>query len=221
MSEAKYTPEQQVQRAYEIHRIKNVMGRHAWYHCWRQHPKEYESIWSKRDDISWGNSGGYHYGREAFYDCYVRNQAEGNETEPGVLFMHTLTTGLVELAEDGQTAQGMWITPGQAGGGDGTIGFMYERYAVDFILEDGEWKIWHLLVGTDFMLPMGGTLADAKGPGGPPPGDDTPKPGVLKLRNYQSTDLGWPNYPQWPKPYKTFSETVSYGPESFLEKEAN
>ena len=112
MSEAKYTPEQQVQRAYEIHRIKNVMGRHAWFHCWRQHPKEYETIWSKRDDISWGNSGGFHYGREAFYDCYVRNQAEGNETEPCVLFMHTLTTGLVELAEDGQTAQGMWITPG-------------------------------------------------------------------------------------------------------------
>ena len=47
-----------------------------------------------------------------------------------------------------------------------------------------------------------------------------PKPGVLKLRGYQDTDLGWPNFPQWPKPYKTFSETVSYGPESFLEKEA-
>ena len=124
MSEAKYTPEQQVQRAHDIMQIKNVMGRHAWYHCFCQHPEEYADIWSKRDDISWGNSMGYNYGREAFYDCYVRDQDENPEPETGICFIHTLTTCLVEVAEDGETAQGMWITPG-FGCDHGDLRFMY------------------------------------------------------------------------------------------------
>lgn len=218
---AKFTAEQQAQRAYDMYQIKNVMGRHAYYHSWSLHPDEIANIWSKRDDISWGNSFGFHYGRDVVYDYYAKPQESG-EQENGVLFMHTLTTPLIEVAEDGQTAQAMWYTPGFGCGPDGGLNWMHERYAVDFIKEDGEWKIWHLFVGTDFSFAFGTQLSDPKpGFGGPPPaqGDKEPEKGVLEIPGISDSRFGWPDYPPIPTAYKTFADTVSYGPESFLEKE--
>lgn len=180
---AKLTAEQMAQKAYDMYQIKNVMGRHAYYHSWSLHPDEIANIWSKRDDISWGNSFGFHYGRDVVYDYYAKPQ-ENYELENGVLFMHTLTTPLIEVADDGQTAQAMWYTPGFGCGPDGGLNWMHERYAVDFIKEDGEWKIWHLFVGTDFSFAFGTKMSDPKpGFGGPPPsaGEKEPQEGVLEI----------------------------------------
>ncbi len=216
----KFTAEEQVTRAYDAYMIKNVMGRHAYYHSWGMHPEEFETIWSKRDDVSWGNNGGYQMGRETLIKYYVEPHI-GAEPKPGELFMHTLTTPLIEIADDGQTAQAMWYTPGYGSGPDGGVNWMHERYAIDFIKEDGEWKIWHFFVGTDFSMQFGTKLSDPKeGPGGPPPGGEPePDPNVLRLPGITDPKFGWPNYPPFPTPYATFSETVSYGPEPFLNKE--
>jgi hypothetical protein len=67
--------------------------------------------------------------------------------------MHTQETPVIEVAGDGKTAKGIWYSIGLAVRGevneDGSTsvgtGWMWEKYAVDFIKEDGEWKIWHLL----------------------------------------------------------------------------
>jgi len=228
MSDKKvFTAEEKIQRAYDILQIKNVMGRHAYFHAWGKHPEEYEEIWSKKcDDISWGNSMGFQMGREVFYANYVAPHV-GKAQGKGVMFMHTLTTALVEFAEDGETAQAMWYTPGYGtgspGGGKATANWMYERYAIDFIKEDGEWKIWHFFVGTDFAFDAGSNYTGRIAMGGPPPEEKEgppeekePEKGILRIRDLASTKFGWPAYPPIPKPYKTFSETVSYGPESFL-----
>lgn len=216
----KFTAEEQAQRSYDAYLIKNVMGRHAYYHSWSMHPEEFENCWSKREDISWGNNFGFHIGRECFYDYYVKPQV-GAPPENGVLFMHTLTTPLVEIAEDGQTAQAMWYTPGYGCGPDGGMNWMHERYAVDFIKENGEWNIWHFFVGADFSFALGTKLSDPRPGFGPPHASENkePEPGVLNLPGITDSRFGWPAYPPLPKPYKTFSDTVSYGPESFLAKE--
>ncbi len=144
----------------------------------------------------------------------------------GVGGMHSLMTPLIYVAEDGETAQGMWHSPGQITfsepGGDGLpeghCMWMYERYAVDFIKENGEWKIWHLLIGTDTAMPVGGCITDEiidlERPA--PAAEAGEDPYAMELTfTFPAYDsrFNWPEYPPLPKPYRTFSETVSYGPE--------
>lgn len=222
-----FTPEEKIQRAYDIIQIKNVMGRHAYLHAASRHDIEMETLWShKAENVSWGNSGGFQVGRDVVWGYYVKPHI-GHDSAPGEMFIHTLTTPLVEIAEDGQTAQAMWYTPGfttGAGGPGAEPGgpikgqWMYERYAIDFIKEDGEWKIWHFFVGTDFAFEAGTEYSEKGGPGGPPEGGGERKPerGVIRKSMYTSK-YGWSMYPAMPEKYETWTKEIGYGPEAFME----
>ena len=50
---------------------------------------------------------------------------------------HAMCTPIIEVAKDGQTARGLWLFFGYYGGSWGA-----GQFAMDFIKEDGEWKIW-------------------------------------------------------------------------------
>jgi len=99
--------------------------------------------------------------------------------------MHFQTTPVIEIAGDGKTAKGIWYSPGIHIGGsvlEGgkttmTGGFWMEKYGVDFVKEDGKWKIWHIGMYYD-NTPPGWTYengqavyktAEAAGAGGPKP----------------------------------------------------
>lgn len=178
------TDQQALTRTYDAYLIKNVMGRHAYYHALGQHRKELDTIWSKRDDISWANGAGFWVGRDTLYAYYAdAKEAQDRATlelmakkdptievkpendQMGALLMHSLTTPLIEVDGDGKTAQAMWYSLGQVtnAGADGkaTGTWMHERYAVDFIKEEDGWKIWHFFVGTDLGCPAGQPFTDA------------------------------------------------------------
>ena len=83
----------------------------------------------------------------------------------GKLLFHYVTTPIIEVAGDGQTAKGLWIVNGLESGltdpehaknmpdwmfekdmVDGKKVWMhnvYLKYGIDFIKQDGQWKIWH------------------------------------------------------------------------------
>ena len=101
--------------------------------------------------------------------------------------MHTSTTSVIEVAGDGKTAKGVWYSPGYAlmtrvSDGKAQAGGMIfnEKYAGDFVLEDGRWKIWHLQMAYDFVPQMPSEMlaqlngAGAGGPGGPGAGGPPP-----------------------------------------------
>jgi SnoaL-like domain len=108
------------------------------------------------------------------------NIGAGNE-----YVMHTQETPVIEVAGDGKTAKGLWYSIGIGVRAnvktDGTYtkstSWMWEKYAVDFIKEDGKWKIWHLVNMMDeppLTSPVTASLtgnADGRGgPGGAPGG---------------------------------------------------
>ncbi|WP_219993873.1 nuclear transport factor 2 family protein [Aestuariibacter sp. GS-14] len=148
--------------------------------------------------------------------------------------MHTNTTPIIEVAGDGKTAKGVWYSPGMGlmasvQGDDAPINsvFFWEKYAGDFILEDGKWKIWHLQMAYDFTpgLPKEMTDAfalingelDAAEESGPmrEAGERMASlpPGFLKpAYSYPIYSPARPGliYPRLPEPYYTFSETFSY-----------
>ena len=80
----------------------------------------------------------------------------------GSSVLHILTNPVIEVAEDRQSAKGVWYTPGvilsTEDGKTGRAVWMWERYGGDFVLEDGKWVILNLQVNTDFGNPMGEPL---------------------------------------------------------------
>ena len=219
-----YTAEEKIRRAYDMIQIKNVMARHAFYHAASRHDIEMETLWAHNaPNISWGNGGGFQIGRDVVWSFYVKPHI-GKTSAPGELFMHTLTTPLIEIAGDGQTAQAMWYTPGFTTGKgfdapeDAPLKgeWMYERYAIDFIKEDGEWKIWHFFVGTDFSFEAGTEYFEREMP---PMGERKPERGVLRIPNLYTSKYGWSAYPHFPQPYETWTPEISYGPEPFMKED--
>ena len=147
--------------------------------------------------------------------------------------MHTSTTPVIEIAGDGKTAKGVWYSPGvglmghTANGKIGVTGsFFYEKYAGDFVKEDGVWKIWHLQMAYDFVpgLPQAmieaitkelGDLGTSVSESGREAGErsDAMPPGFTKpVYSYPAYAPRRPGiiYPQLPVPYHTFSETFNY-----------
>jgi hypothetical protein len=132
----------------------------------------------------------------------------------GQMLIHQLTSPYIEIAADGKTAQGLWYAPGQV-----TVAhpdtvdamWMYERYGVDFVKENGEWKMWHMFVGTDWGFPSGNDFTKEPIPEGAPKAF---MPETYEFEAYTSR-YNYMLYPAIPEPYETFTDpqVVSNGPE--------
>jgi hypothetical protein len=219
--------EQLAQLAVDVHEINNLMSLHAWYHAASMNDVEMAEIWSKRDDIVWAQNSGYWIGPKSIKEYYGKTVKR--DTTKGSFVWHTITTPVVEVAADRQTAKGVWYTPGVVGAyknGKGDFQWMFEKYGVDFVLEDGVWKIWHMHVYTDTAWPVGGEIAVMKGgPGGasapkaeksgkeaasaPAPQMKAPDKAGINYKEL-SPDTEIVLVPRPPVPYKTWSETWSY-----------
>ena len=134
---------------------------------------------------------------------------------------HTITTPVIEVAADGETAKGVWISPGHetfpiVGEGAPKPHWSWGRYAVDFRREKGKWKIWHLHVLTTFRTPYGQDWVDVA----------TNRPSYLPEEGNQEDTVGVadrgvsvnapyhpdraPEYqPVPPDPYRTWANTFS------------
>jgi hypothetical protein len=155
--------------------------------------------------------------------------------------MNFLTTPVIEIAGDGKTAKGIWYSPGVNIVGsvieDGKTSMRGDwrmtKYGVDFVKEDGKWKIWNIRIYLD-NTPPGWSYkngqavyepARAAGAGAPDggatgggaahghPGSATrgitlkPNPDPYKV---WSPTRAQKIQPGLPEPYYTFSETFSY-----------
>lgn len=231
--------EAMVQRALDIQEIQNVMSRHAYYHSVGKHQEEIDEIWAHQTPGASFEAGdvGRAEGIKEVEHTYVEgNKLRGKQylTEIRKLYpqiedapanefigttnIHTLTTPLIEVAGDGKTAKGTWLSPGHMTtlrAGQLRAYWFWERYGVDFVKEDGQWKIWHLRVYTDFLTPYEKSwVENAVNPG--PPHEEAegfPRPNrpptLPAYKEYSPFVV--PQYePRPPEPYETFDETFRY-----------
>jgi hypothetical protein len=230
--------EKMVQRVMDVQEVQNVMGRHEYYHAAGMHKEEIEELWAHKTPGATFEAGdvGKTEGIEAITRTYVEgNKLRGQqqlkeirklfpdiEDKPenefiGTTIMHTLTTPVIEVAEDGKTAKGVWVSPGHLTTmreGKLQAFWFWERYGVDFVKEDGKWKIWHFRVYTDFMTPYEKSWVENSLEPLPPQeeADGFPKPNRPPSPPYpEYSPFTMPRYePRPPEPYKTFEETFSY-----------
>jgi hypothetical protein len=233
---------QKLRKARDVQEIQNVMSMHEYYHGACRHRDEMDAIWAQNTPgLAFEEAvlNGRYVGLDAIRGYYVdffegffktalqevreifpqlRNDPE-NKLAFGVQMLHTLTTPVIEVAGDGETAKAVWLSPGYVTApvrGKLQAFWHWDRYAVDFVNESGKWKIWHMFVGKDFSTPYEKSWVEIALD--PTPGIQLdavpgfPKPNAPSLMPY----TGYSPFkvarfePIPPVPYGTFSETFSY-----------
>lgn len=150
----------QAERLEAAQACRNLMGRYSYLHTAFRN-KEFMELWSKRDDVSQTMPFGKFIGYEGVYQSYVgfhgdRNIPEDYEAIRGLMMIHEMSTDVIEVAEDGKTAKGIWISPGTETApspGKEKGSWCWGKYEVDFIKEDGQWKFWHMTLYPLFLTP--------------------------------------------------------------------
>jgi hypothetical protein len=211
-----------IERLEHLHAIEQLMARRAYLHSAGLNGQEMEECWSKRPDIvfepeDWGVWEGY----DVVYQAYVTGNPFPDGT-PGLMIEHTLTTGVIEVADDFETAKGIWISPGHetmpvVPGESPKPHWSWGRYAVDFVRDDSGWRIWHLHVLTTFRTPYGQDWVRTAlhrpeyfpEEGVTMEGINAPTRGVTFNQPYHP-DKAPVLQPELPQPYATWADVTSY-----------
>jgi len=219
------------------------MGKFVYCKLLKREKEIFEKFWSKDEDICLGINEGYFKGRDAikgYYDAmHGVTEAKSNHMQKlypdflgsvpenklhgvGSLNIDALTTCIIEQAEDGKTAKGLWYVMGE----DNDITsvgpysmWAYGYMAADFIKEGDDWKIWHLQDIEDIHAPVGMDWStDWKMPPEHPKYAEIanikmPEPNVKQpIRERYHPDREFtPLVANIPETYVTFSDTFSYG----------
>jgi hypothetical protein len=211
--------EERLQRIEDFQQIQNIMGRYA-YHVMAGMTKEIgEQMFSNRPDTRvYLGEQGYIEGPKAFLKVEAMRPAvseqERQERRVGTMAMHCPICPVIEVARDGKTAKGVWIGLGLLAmknreTGEPTGTWEWDKYGVDFIKENGQWKIWHHHIyrllhgwGVDEKWadqfkkpePFLGMKMD-----GPPVDDNPYRPDSVQRL-----------VPKPPEPYETWADTTMY-----------
>jgi len=235
--------------------VQNVMSKHNYYNAVGNHYEELLNIWVKEDgeyaktatfttyDGVWEGMDliKVYYGNPKTKDAKktIKEMSKSEPWEPvkGQLGLNMNTTPIIEVAADGKTARGVWLSPGivmnytgkkDKDGNEFARGtYYFEKYGADFVKEDGDWKIWHIQMYRDFT-PSVGSESKWTTPGAIQQSATAQKAADKNDQKTQSTGLPEASrenpdpYEQWsptrenklrpeiPEPYYTFDETSNF-----------
>lgn len=138
--------------------IQNLMSKYSFYHTANRHQDcadlfalDTEDVWA---EMVWGR----YCGREGILRLYPGYHAWADGDCKGKMHMHAPCSPYIEVAADCQTARGIWVAPGHETGPIAHPGneafWCWMKYDCDFIVEHGEWKIWHMRTPGIFMTPF-------------------------------------------------------------------
>jgi len=248
------------ERAMAVIGVQNTWSKHVYYHQVGMHCEEMDDLWVSEKGpygktATWSGANieeGIATIRHNYCENNLENKKKALEAISKVsdvenvpenigagneYVIHMLTTPVIEIAGDGKTAKGIWYTPGIAvrvvikDGKAGKTGtWMFEKYAVDFAKEDGEWKIWHMQNIGEPSPPWGAEVEQTAQNMSRDQALDQPEAQtqagtqaaqgsssrIYTRVNPNPPPEGWSPttvpqiYPKFPEPYYTFSETFSY-----------
>lgn len=218
----KKTLEERMQLMEDVHAIENLMGRYEFLHTAGQH-QETADMFAKKtpgvraEILNWG----VYEGTEGIQRFFVGVHSASAQDPRGVLNIHIINTQVIEVAGDGKTAKGVWMSPGieTMKGDDGKpqAAWAWYKYAIDFVKEDGQWKFWHFRVYGIFYTPYNQSWAEGENPAIMNVSSFFPK--ELKADAPSSPGADWiysptaiypKDQPVLPDPYETWDETKAY-----------
>jgi hypothetical protein len=204
------TQRQKIQRLKDLQEVQNVMSRYEYYHVANMKEEMIDLFARRTAGVSSGNVNTVSVG----FDNVARfmRSVGGGGDNIGSLNLHALTTPVIEVAADGKTAQGIWISPGaeaSARGGKLSSTWTLIKIGADFVKEDGVWKLWHYHRFDIFSVPYGQSWAGA--------GESAGQPAMVPPAGTSPSRYSWAyrttvraeNVPAPPEPYDTWDESRS------------
>jgi hypothetical protein len=195
---------ERVQKLEDTLEIQKLQSKYTHYLFTQDFDKIVEECMAKKaPDVSveFSDSGVYRglASVKALYEAF-----EDVKKNPGFFILHMTVNPYIEIAADGQSARSHWLSPG-ASGSNRSASWIWGPYYVDYVREDGQWRILHSNLAPLFRNPYEDSWAKATNHG-------TVK-GVLsavadepstQYRPYnevkKETDI-FRDYPDLPKPY--------------------
>jgi hypothetical protein len=235
--------EQETARARDRGEIENLFSRYMYLHnAFRD--EEIIDLWVKK------GTPGIHaqYSNAGVYTTWesVTAYHRGRPAPIGKLLFHYTTTPVIEVAKDGETAKGAWImaglesgltdpeiaasmpdfmfSPGEVRGMKMWAHWVWCKYGLDFLKQDGEWRIWHFRCFEVARAPYEEnwiSFADKNavafeldlmyfGEDGKPVFMPPPDEAATSLSYPYRPDQRQTLEPALPVPYTTFDETFEY-----------
>jgi hypothetical protein len=215
-----------IDQVVALNAIQNLMGRYDHLGTLRGEGTLGDLFAMKTEGVSWQTPGGP-VGIEAMK---ARFNDPDEIQKPGILHIHAMLSPVIEVAGDGKTAKGVWDSFGASVNGPDDIGgWLWTKYGVDFVKEDGVWKIWHLQVFPLFSIKYDKSITQtAKEKAAQPPqamvagvfGRDAPRAGgppeartgyVMPPHVWHYDGKSTPQGPAIPEPYCHFDPATVYG----------
>lgn len=225
--------------------IKNLMGKYVNCLLLNRQGEIFDAFFSKRPDVSLTFNDGSYVGPQNISGYFAvlveRNKLSarllqqrlpeklGDKTEEelygiGPFHVKPLTAPVIEVAEDGETAKGLWFCLGcnaEVTSRGPEASWTWGYFAGDFVYENDDWKIWHLQYLNDVDSLCGQSWGKAV-ESYPELAEFAPlkdfrlPPYTVQetVRPLYTVDRPLTGAPRLPEPYRTFSETFSYGKEA-------
>lgn len=177
------------ERLKAVNEIQNLMARFEYFHTARMHGEVAKLFTSEREDVFFSLDGiGIFSGQEGIKRLFTRFFPLIQGPDPrGLMRIHAVTSSVLEVAGDGKTARGVWVSPGHEtatppGGSKPVATWVWSYLECDFIKDSSGWKIWHYTlhpiiktpydtswVDTEYLPPEGDPLPPDIGPDKPNP----------------------------------------------------
>jgi hypothetical protein len=129
-----------VQYLEDMIAIQKLQSQYAQYLFTQQYSKILEHCYAQKAsgiEIEFSDSGVYK-GAEGVRRLF--KAFEGAKQIAGFFTLHTTVNPYIEIAKDGQSAKSSWLSPGAASSPSGAR-WIWGPYYVDYVREDGQWKI--------------------------------------------------------------------------------
>lgn len=247
MKKRELTISEMIRDAAIMYDVENGLGNHCYMHAAGYYLEQTQQNNSLRDDHTVSHSFGGFVGAKSAWDNWngnLQHMAEVKYEEIRKIYprvegfkgyqvnalleaaIHTQATSIVEIAGDGQTVRISMYTPGlifsvlntdQKKRGT----WLWERYGIEYLHEEGKWREWHTMVCPDFFGPLDGCnwgrqaydmeMAIRSGKVerrkmAPPAEPDIPGP---CHREYSVNAPLYDTVP-WPEPYEHWEDTDHY-----------
>ncbi len=238
-----YTDDEMILRAWDKEMIMDQVGRFVLYWGNGERSRIVDELYVQRarnqKDASFATNIGFYVGiaevrrhlvEEFEEKCAVQQKkyaAAGiSNATPGIgmCCMHSATTPVLFLANDGQTARVLLYDLGMSAEGDpdGSAKCYHEvgLLLVELLKEGDQWKLWHVVEEHDFTIEAGKdynevptVITDPNDPSRKDFGTPT------ILRDVYDNQFGWEYlFHDMPTPYKFYDEDQGYGPEGKVGK---
>ena len=135
--------ERRVRHLEDLLAIEKLQSKYAHHLFTQRYTRIVDECFARHTEqvtLEFSDSGVYR-GLEAIRAVY-RDFEAAKLRIPGFFILHMAVNPYIEVAQDGESARSHWLSPGAVGSAS-SAGWVWGPYYIDYVREQGEWRILH------------------------------------------------------------------------------